>query len=217
MRMRSTLAMIALVLAAPLSAQNLVSDPAFTQGVGAWSSLGVTGNYSITFNAGVSRRPGSGSALLSFDSPAFGSYVTCVDVVPGQQYDWGYSIRYPDAARLVGLNELFDRFTGPGCTGSSLGGYFLPLSPGVANVNIWMDTFAARFVAPATCQSVRIGFGAVGLGGAKITAQLDDVFVGATGTVPPIDPLPAIPSLSTLGLLALGAALALAALRILRA
>lgn len=203
-------AVFALVFAAPLRAQNLVSDPAFTQGVGAWSSLGVTGSFTMTFNAGVSRRPGSGSALLSFDSPAFGSYVTCVNVVPGQQYDWGYSIRYPDAARLIGLNELFDRFTGPGCTGTSLGGYFLPLSPGAANVNVWLDTFAARFVAPATCQSVRIGFGAVGLGGAKITAQLDDVYVGATGTVPPIDPPAPAPALSTLSLLVLAGALALA-------
>jgi hypothetical protein len=215
--MRSCLAAAAffLGLAAPAGAQNLVADPSFRLGLGAWSNAYVVGAYTMTWVPSPSVRPGSGSALLSFDAPAGGAWSVCVPVQGGLQYDYGFSIYYPDAARTVGLNEAFTIYSGPGCTGTDLGGYVLPINAG--QLNTWITRAPLRFTTPPAAQSVFISFMALGVGGAKATAYVDDVYLGQAGTIPPIDPPPAIPSLSTPGLLALGAALALASARILRA
>ncbi|HQQ76144.1 MAG TPA: hypothetical protein PLB01_02225 [Thermoanaerobaculia bacterium] len=203
------------VLTTPARSQNLVADPSFRQGLGAWSDVYVIGAYTMTWVPSPSVRPGSGSALLSFDAPARGAWSVCVPVQGGLQYDYGFSIYYPDAARTIGLNEAYGVYSGPGCTGTDLGGYVLPIVP--AQLNTWITRAPYRFTTPPAAQSVIITFMALGVGGAKATAYVDDIYLGQAGTIPPIDPPPAIPSLATPGLLALGAALALAAARILRA
>jgi hypothetical protein len=206
-------AAFALGLAAPAAAQNLVPDPSFRSGLGAWSDVYVVGAYTMTWVASPSVRPGSGSALFSFDAPAHGAWSLCLPVVAGGRYDYGFSILYPDAARTVGLNEAFTLYDGPGCTGSVLGGYVLPIVP--MQLNTWQTRAPYQIVAPPGSQSIFVSFMALGVGGAKVTAYVDDVYVAPSGTVPPIDAPPPIPVLSTAGVLALGFALALAAVRVL--
>lgn len=197
---------------APAGAQNLVPDPAFAAGVGAWTPSGVSGNYAMTFVPGFSKRPGSGSALLSSDGPAGGTFTVCLAVAPGA-YDWGYSVFFPDAARVTGLNESATFFGGPGCTGASTGGWFIPIV--ATQTNAWIGP-TARVTIPSATRSVLLGFADLGVGGARPLANLDDVFFAPAGTVPPIEPVPAVPAASGPVLLALASALALAALRVLR-
>lgn len=136
--------------------------------------------------------------------------------IPGGSYDWGYSAFFPDPARVIGLNELVEPYAGPGCSGAPIGGYFLPIFPGM--LNTWVGP-TSTLVMPPGATSIRLGFGALGVGGAQPFAYFDDVFFGVTGTVPPIDPPPpppSVPSLSRAGAAALGFLLAAAALRSLR-
>jgi hypothetical protein len=203
-------AALALGLATSARAQNLVTDPSFTRGLGAWSNAYVTGAYTMTWALSPSVRPGSGSALLSFDSPAGGAWSLCLPIAAGVQYDYGFSILYPDGTRTIGLNEAYSVYSGPGCTGTDLGGYVLPIFP--MQLNTWITRAPYRFLAPPGSQSVFISFMALGVGGAKATAYVDDVYVAPAGTVPPIDPPAPAPSLSSLSLIALAAALGLAGL-----
>ena len=215
--MRSCLgAALAFGLATAVQAQNLVSDPAFRLGIGAWTGNSLSGNYTMTFTPGFSARPGSGSALLNVDGPAGGTYSVCVAVAGGRTYEWGRSMFFPDASRTIGLVERLDAYDGPACTGSVVGGYALQIVPG--SLGGWFGGTALIFPAPAGCRSILVGFAAVAPPGARATAYVDDVFLALAGTVPPIEPAPRdVPSLSTPGALALGAALALAALRLLAA
>lgn len=169
----------------------------------------------MTFAPGFSKRSGSGSALLAFDSPASGVYSVCVNVTGGQTYEWGYSIFFPDPARTTGLYETLSGYSGAGCTGSVVGGYALGIVPGATNV--WGSVKAFLFPAPANCRSILVGFGTVGVQGLKATAYVDDVYLALAGSVPPIDPPAPAPALSTLSLIALGGALALAGARVLKA
>jgi hypothetical protein len=194
-------------------AQNLVPDPSFAHGVDAWTPLSVTGNFTMTFAPDVSKRPGSGSALLSFTGPASGQFAVCLSVSEGLSYDRGYSILFPDASRIAGLNEFFDIHAGPGCSGAVLGGTALVIVPG--QLNAWLSP-TSRLVMPPGATSIRLGFGALGVGDAQPLAYLDDVFFGITGTVPPIDPPTAVPLLSRASAAALGLGLAAAALRSLK-
>ena len=203
-------------LAAPAVAQNLVPDPAFTQGLGIWSNIYVLGTYTMTWVPSPSVRPGSGSARLNFDGPAGnGAWSLCIPVSAGRSYDWGFSILYPDATRTIGLNEAYSVFDGPGCTGNSLQGFVLPISP--MQLNAWITRAPSTFTAPPGSQSFFMSFVALGVPGAKATAYVDDIYLAQSGTVPPIDPPAPAPSLSTLGVLALGAALALSGRFLLRA
>ena len=208
---------IAFGLATAAHAQNLVPDPAFRFGTGAWTGSSLSGNFTMTFVPGVSARPGSGSALLNVDSPAAGTYSVCIGVAGGRTYEWGYSIFFPDASRTTGLVELLAGYDGPSCTGSIVGGYILQIVPG--SVGSWHGGTAFSFPAPASCRSILAGFATPGIGapGLAGTAYVDDVFLAQAGTVPPIEPPDPIPSLSTLGVVALGAALALAGARVLEA
>ncbi len=193
-------------------AQNLVPDPAFTHGVGAWSPTGITGNFTMTFVPDFSHRPGSGSALLSYTSPEAGGFTVCVPVVGGRPYDFGYSIYFPDANRVAGLNEGWAAFDTPDCSGTSAYGFLLPIFPQPGE---WFSP-ESSWLMPATSRSVLLRFGALGVGGAQPIAYLDDVFFAPAGTVPPIDPPPDIPTLSVAGLLACAAGLAFAAFCALR-
>ena len=206
-------AALTLGLATTASAQNLIPDPAFAAGVSSWQPAAISGNYSMTFTPGFSKRPGSGSALLSSDGAAGGAFTVCVRVVAGGLYDWGYSVFCPDAARVTGMNESLTFYAGPGCTGATTGGSFIPIV--ATQTNAWIGP-VSRVPIPAGTQTVLVGFADLGAGGARPFMYLDDVFFAAAGTVPPIDPIPGVAALSEAGLLALACALALAALGSLR-
>jgi hypothetical protein len=207
---------LALGLAEPAAAQNLLPDPAFKNGVGAWSPSAISGNYTMTFAPGVSVRPGSGSALLSLDAPSGGTYSVCVAVTGGRTYEWGYWIYFPDSNRTTGLAERLDGYSGPACTGSFVGGYVLSIVPG--STGSWHGGRSLIFPAPADCRSILVGFSAVAPVGVRATAYVDDVFLAPAGTVPPIEPAPAadVPALSPAVLCALAGALLLAGTRALR-
>jgi hypothetical protein len=202
--------------AAAARAQNLVPDPAFRNGLGAWSPSAISGNYTMSFAPGVSVRPGSGSALLNVDGPAGGTYFVCVAVAGGRTYEWGHSMFFPDASRTVGLVERLDAYDGPACTGSLVGGNALQIVPG--SIGGWFGGTALVFPAPASCRSILVGFAAVAPPGTKATAYVDDVYLAEAGTVPPIEPAPAadVPALSPAVLCALAGALLLAGTRALR-
>lgn len=214
---RGLAAVSVLWFAAAAAAQNVVPDPAFKSGIGAWTGISLSGNFTMAFVPGFSVRPGSGSALLTVDGPAGGTYFVCVAVAGGKTYEWGHSMFFPDASRTVGLVERLDAYDGPACTGSLVGGYAVQIVPG--SLGGWFGGTALIFPAPASCRSILVGFSAVAPAGARATAYVDDVFLAQAGTVPPIEPVLAsdVPSLSLPGVLALGAALALAAARLLRA
>ncbi len=206
---------LALGAAGAARAQNMIPDPAFTRGVGAWTPMAITGNFSMTFVPGFSQRPGSGSGFLSFTGAASGAFTVCLPVAGGRSYDWGYSVYFPDPARIPGLNEWYSAYDGPGCTGPLSGfGGVLPIFPTQAAA--WFSPKTTLRM-PATSQSFLAGFTALGVGGAQPLAYVDDVFFAPAGTVPPIDPPADIPSLSGPGLLACAAALALAGARVLPA
>ena len=147
---------IAFGLATAAHAQNLVPDPAFRFGTGAWTGSSLSGNFTMTFVPGVSARPGSGSALLNVDGPASGTFFVCVAVTGGRTYEWGRPLFFPDASRTIGLDEGWSpttvRRTGSesrrlrppdraGITGGVVGWNEPPLSP-----------------APANCRSILVGF-----------------------------------------------------------
>ncbi len=211
--LRLAVAIAALGLAANLKAQNLVPDPAFVSGVSAWKyqvAPGLPTNYTMTFAPGVSRRPGSGSGLLSsVASP--GNYSVCVNVRGGVRYATGYSLLFPDPNRLTGFSEVFTEFDGPDCTGTGSGGLVTLLLP----VNVWGDFKIPRTLLPGT-RSVQLGISALGIPGVQPLAYIDDVYIGVEGTVPPIDPPAPVPAASVPGLAALALLIAVAGLRVLR-
>jgi hypothetical protein len=198
----------ALVLASPRAhAQNLVPDPTFAHGIGAWAPHSVVGDYSMTFVPGFSKTPGSGSALLS-STQGGGKYTVCVEVTGGAAYEWGFSMLFPDGNRLFGLSEEFNQYDGPGCTGASNFGSSLTIFP--QQTNVWSGPTNRSTLMPST-RSVEYGFSAVG--GVQPLAYVDDVFVARDGTVPPIDPAVPVSALGRLGTGLLAAAIALAGVR----
>lgn len=207
------LIILALAVATGARAQNLIPDPAFTLGVSAWMPNAVIGDFTMSFAPNFSKRPGSGSALLSATGSTSGSFAVCLPVSEGASYDWGYSIFFPDAARVPGFFDFVQIYAGPGCSGANLGGRTLTILPG--SVNTWVGQ-TNRLVMPPGSNSISLGFGALGVGRAEPLAYLDDVFFGLAGTVPPIDVPVAVPSLSRSSAAALGLILAVAALRSLR-
>jgi hypothetical protein len=215
--MRKAIAALSLALllrAAGGEAQNMVPDPAFVAGVSAWTPEAVGGNLSMVFAPNVSKRPGSGSALLSFTGQVFGGYSICLPVSPTNAYVYGYSYYFPDASRVAGFNETFTRFSGPGCTGTNLGGLVLPIYP--LQIGSWLS-LGTQVSFPPECRSVKIGFATLSAPGTQPLMYLDDVYFGLEGTIPPIDPPPDIPMLSVFGAAALAVALAFTGLRALRA
>ena len=204
-------ATVALGFAGTARGQNLIPDPAFKVGVTAWTPR-FAGDAMFSFVPGISKRPGSGSALLEGGGKAGGGFAVCLPVLEARPYDWGYSCLFPDAARSTGISELVQIYAGPGCSGAILGGRALLIYPG--GTNFWLET-PARFTTPPGSTSVLLGFDVVG--NVQALAYFDDVFFAPAGTVPPIDPPSAIPALSTLSLIALAGALALAGASVFKA
>ena len=208
-------AAVALASAGAARAQNMIPDPSFKEGVSAWTPVSIVGDYSMTFVPGFSKRPGSGSAQLSYDAPAGGRFSICVNVVGGRTYDWGFSIYFPDATRTIGLNDFAALYSGPACSGSNIGGRVLPIVPAPGTTGVWLGG-PSPLPLPANCQSVEVGIAAVGVVPTRPLAYFDDAFFAPAGTVPLIDSPESAPTLSTLGLLVLAGSLALAASRLLR-
>ncbi len=211
---------LALLLLAPSArAQNLVPDPAFTAGVGAWQPAGIAGTFTMAFAHAVTVRPGSGSALFTVGSPAGGAFTVCVAVQPNRPYEWGHWTHFPDAAKTAGLGEVLDIRDGPACTGSSIGGVAQPIVAGP--IGSWSGGLRHSFTTPAAARSIRAGFSASGAGGSQALVYVDDVYLAIAGTVPPVDPpLSAaanVPALAPLAAAALAAALAWAGARGVRA
>ena len=172
-------------LAAPAVAQNLVPDPAFTQGLGIWSNIYVLGTYTMTWVPSPSVRPGSGSARLNFDGPAGNG---------------AWSLEHPGLGRTLVRLGLLDPLSGRDADDRTERGLFrlrrtrnargirsgivLPISP--MQVNAWITRVPLSFTAPAGSQSFFMSFVALGVPGAKATAYVDDIYLAQSGTVPPI-------------------------------
>jgi hypothetical protein len=180
MRSRQFLA-VSLFVAAPLCAQNIVSNPSFVSDLSDWTFP----SYDTANWEPFSRTGGTGSAHVTslvrpgtLDAPNT-SAEQCVEVIPGRTYVSGGHVYVPgDVAPTEVVSPFVDTrfFAGSSCEGSIL----LQLS-GSADPrrDTWLGVQTVG-VAPAGAGSARVAVGALdGAGSAAVTSIevfVDDAF-----------------------------------------
>jgi hypothetical protein len=175
----------ALLAAAPLSAQNLLSNPDFASAITGWTFPSYdTGDWSS-----LSRTAGSGSAHVASlvrpgtpDAPNV-SAEQCIAVAPGHAYAFGGNVYIPGgiapaASVTASLDARF--YDGPSCTGAQIGQQAAVDSTAPRDAWVGLQT---SFAAPAGTQSAKTALGAVNYDGSaaitSIEVYVDDAFVFA--------------------------------------
>lgn len=165
-----------MLLAHRADAQNLVPDPQFAAGVSGWV---VTPGRLFVFDPSVSRRAGSGSGRLSLVAGDFAELSLCLPASPGTNYSWGYAVMSSQAG-VFGVPALIF-FSGPGCSGPSLGGV---VEPSIGPIGGSFHGYAGpNLVAPPGTVSAHLVFYL--FPGPQMSLWIDDVFFGPAGTIPP--------------------------------
>jgi hypothetical protein len=175
------LLVVIVFLAAPLSAQNIVSNPSFASDLSSWTFP----SYDSATWDPFSRTGGTGSARITslvrpgtLDAPNT-SAEQCVEVIPGRSYVFGGHVFIPASVPSSGdLHPFLDVrfFPGSSCTGEIL-------EQLVAGNDPWRDTWIGvqrAGVAPAAAVSANVAVGALDAGASaavtSIEVFVDDVF-----------------------------------------
>lgn len=178
-----------ILLAAPLSAQNLLTNSEFTTNLSGWTA---TGNGLSSYNAGVGTTA-LGGADLGCD---FGQSITlsqCVNVTALSLYDLTVDTHTNAGGGSNGVQVRF--FAGAGCTGTDLGVFPTNSNgsvPSPVDGQIWTRRTRAAQAAPATSVSARVELfvsvpaqgrpPASPLGDLPARVYFDHAFFGAAGT-----------------------------------
>jgi len=184
MRLRH-LPVLCLFLAAPLSAENALSNPDFAGGVTGWTFP----SYDTGAWDAFTRTAGSGSAhVTSLIRPGTGdapntSAQQCVAASAGHLYAFGGNVFIPGgvapaATVTAALDARF--FDGASCAGSQIGQQIASDATSPRDTWIGLQT---SFTAPAGTASALISLGAVNFDGSaavtSIEVYVDDAFVFA--------------------------------------
>lgn len=179
-----------LAAAAPLAAQNLLTNPGFNRNLNGWTA-GPGAAWS-TADAEGSTRSGSGRGS---NSSADGDLsllqlAQCVPVTGGQSYQGGVLALLPGGQERTGNAAIIVQwFAEDGCGGTSLG----ETEVGVISSSIaWQPVAESSLPAPAGARSALFGF-FVGKNedGGTFSAHIDDAFFcGASCVDEPLDAPP---------------------------
>jgi hypothetical protein len=154
----------------PPSAGNLLQNPGFEQspGIANWSpTMGAT--WSSDDADGC---PGSGSAVVAYDIPFFGSFSQCVVATPGTRYFFGYKYKQTQSQSV--LCDLWF-FAGPTCSGNILVGGDLVLGGAESPITSWTRN-SGSITAPAGTGSAAAHCQNQGGG----SGNIDQVYMNAT-------------------------------------
>ncbi len=175
---------VVLLGAAPLTAQNLFTNPDFATDINGWSiTAGGSASWSSDDSAGL---PGSGSLELENTGAAAGTFVgayQCVSASAGATYDVRARVRIPASQPSGTSAGRYFFYSTAGCPDASLsssGGFGGPTA-----TDHWED-LTTTLVAPAGARSLKLMLGTVKDGaGAQLTSFLDEAFVGLQGSTCP--------------------------------
>lgn len=206
---RSALLALALMLASPASAFNLVSNPSFAGNTTSW-----TVDPTTTFDAAndATGLPGSGSAKNTFAASGSSTLLAlhqCITAGPGS-YTLGGKVLIPNGQNVGGSGLItVSFFSGADCTSGLLS--FNSLSTSTTGS---FQTLSGPITAPAGTAHIWItGQNNASAAGTHVV-NFDD-FVLDNGLAPPV-PSAAAPALGWFGLLALAAMFSALALFVLR-
>ncbi|HVS02953.1 MAG TPA: hypothetical protein VMT16_09300 [Thermoanaerobaculia bacterium] len=173
--------LVALALASPLEAQNLLPNAGFDADVSGWqeSIAFISSSWSPIDAAGD---PDSGSAAITTTGTVGGQgLLYCVPVTPGAAYGFGAFVRVPSGQLQTGsgsVGGLF--FEAPACAGNTVSG--VGTFPIAEPLDEWVLT-QGEVVAPPTANSMLLTLSVSNDGsGEPFTALFDDVRFCAGGT-----------------------------------
>src|SRR5260370_13972606 len=138
---------VLLLAICPVGAQNLLPDPSFASGVGAWTASGASLAtfqwVDLTGPDGV-----AGFARLRVTGPGSGFASVCVPVVGGQTYSWGGSF-FPESASG---QVILDFYSNGSCQGLTIVGE--TFGPSATTLGVWQFEPGPDVMAPASAGSV---------------------------------------------------------------
>lgn len=170
-----------------MQAQNLVQNPGFTGGLGNWTTLPAS-NYTVSWD-GIQGNNAAGSAAISLTSapaPSDSFFLSqCIPVLGSTNYDVGGSFRYPSGVATVPVGTLtLQAYSGPGCSGGTVGADNFGLSSLGAPADTWatQNYFGGWTTAPSAVSVklyVVLHTTAVGLA----SGWFDDIHISQTTPV----------------------------------
>ena len=192
----------------PVGAQNLLPDPSFASGVGAWTAVGAS-SASVQWIDFPGSDGVAGFARLQGLGPGFLFAQTCVPIVGGRTYSWGATLRPGSATSGLVVLELYPN---PSCQGFALVGQVA--GPAASGTGAWQFEPAPDVIAPASAGSVMFRATLVVPGNGVGLIDFDNVYFGPQGTLPP--GVKDVPALSWPAVCVFAALLATMGLRLLR-
>jgi len=168
----------ALLVAQYVSAQNLLLNPRFDNGLADWASKGGTATFDKTLGAPGSG--GSGSVRVLFNGPARQATVLTQCVTgfsAGEVYSWGAKVYiHPEhAGRNVLAQVHLDWFSDRSCV-EWIGGHFAPGHP-VRGVGKWEEIIARGAGVPTGTKSASISAVMVTDPGHPFEVNFDDFYL----------------------------------------
>ena len=184
-RLRSSLAIAALIPCGVATAQNLIRDPTFSSGIGAWTTRGALPSR-LDWNGGPGADGAVGFARLSALTGGPGAFFgrVCLPARPGVVYLWGGYLRFlsaPDASAQFTLSFSGDS----ACAGPILlhaGGP--QLSGSLASPNTWYLRPGQDVAAPSGANSVSFEIQLTTLSNPLRSVDFDNVYFGPPAVVP---------------------------------
>ncbi len=193
---RAACAVLLLLAASPLAAQNLVTNANFDTDDSGWLDPSASdGSFVHDPTLDVNGSPASGSGLLTniITAVAFGTVTAqqCIPVTAGLAYYWGGNVHFPVNETTTGQTFTTTNFRdGANCTGNLTGAQAATLrNPSTDARGVWhtsnFGSIAAGFTAPPGSVSVTVFLllTKTEMAGTR-SANFDGIFFAQVGTVP---------------------------------
>jgi hypothetical protein len=143
-----------LLVATPVAATNLLTNPGFASDLSGWS-LGVNFVTAAWQPLDATGQSDSGSASVTIAAPGITNGLQqCVPVTAGTSYDFGARIELPPGQPDATASAVLVWYTGPSCTGGTVGGE--PSTPAVATGGSAFVGVSATAVAPSGALSATV-------------------------------------------------------------